>query len=220
MRAPPTRPCAGSIAGPFAAVFPRQCHSAHRQRAAPQRQLTRTSVAALENPATQLSSSLSNGAAEPLEFDEVDVLYRPASRVCRAQDHGQPTPLLIPTRLILLVLPTKLRTVEGCACCRFYSTSLHKHARTRGPCTRLSAPACLAGGVLAQDDNLNDEQQLYARFEALLTEHDFNFKRGDLLHLPLHAQAARACTQLFTSSGVAVPSLDRFGKGHRFALQA
>ena len=75
MRAPSTRPCAGSIAGPFAAVFPRQSHSAHRQRAAPQRQLTRTSVAALENPATQLPSSLSNGAAEPLEFDEVDSLF-------------------------------------------------------------------------------------------------------------------------------------------------
>ena len=75
MRAPPARPCAGSTTGPFAAVFPRQSHSAHRQRAAPQRHLTRTSVAALENPATQLSSSLSNGAAEPLEFDEVDSLY-------------------------------------------------------------------------------------------------------------------------------------------------
>ena len=30
----------------------------------------------------------------------------------------------------------------------------------------------------AQDDSLNDEQQLYARFEALLGKHDFNFKRG------------------------------------------
>ena len=35
-----------------------------------------------------------------------------------------------------------------------------------------------------QDDNLNDEQQLYARFEALLTEHDFNFKRGLPLRCP------------------------------------
>jgi len=49
-----------------------------------------------------------------------------------------------------------------------------------------------------QDDNLNDEQQLYARFEALLTEHDFNFKRG----LPLHhtkSADAHCCRCMATS---------------------
>jgi hypothetical protein len=71
MRAPVTRPCTGSVAGPSAAVFPRQCQNSLRQRATPQRHLTKTSVAALENPATRVSTSLSNGAAQPLEFEEV-----------------------------------------------------------------------------------------------------------------------------------------------------
>ena len=66
----------------------------------------------------------------------------------------------------------------------------HEALRTQSRSTRMPSShhvrrvyvQCVVG--LVQDDNLNDEQQLYARFEALLTEHDFNFKRGVYLREP------------------------------------
>lgn len=63
---------------------------------------------------------------------------------------------------------------------------------------------------VVQDDVLNDEQQLYARFEALLGKHDFNFKRGLpppshslMLHLAHFSCEDRQCAITLSASHLA-----------------